>query len=425
MSTFDYPRVLYSGYYPIGHGDATGQTLESLYRDWPRDRLLQVCHDRGNGADLGQLVILPRSLHPVEGLVRLLAGGVSSSRSDGLNIAVAADASSRPDWRIHSRAAMDLLPVVLPREVRLKAQTFGPDVVHTLLGSARAMTVAKSLSYSVGAPIVPHFMDDWIDSLYASGELAGMASRIAKRRLRRVLSRVPLCLTIGIAMQEEFSRRLNKPCVAVGNAVDTADFEMERRPNTGHRRRIAYVGGLHLGRSVVLEEVGRALGVLAQSASDWEIQVYCPAADFESHREILGRVGVTWGGCVSPEDVPKTLIDADALLFVESSVSSIAAFTRLSVSTKVPQYLAARRPVLVVGPRGQGSIEEFRSVSDGIVIVEGGSPPALERGIRDLLAMDLGQSGVGRILPSRFEAEPTRARFGQALTHAASAGRGL
>ena len=35
-------------------------------------------------------------------------------------------------------------------------------------------------------------------------------------------------------------------------------------------------------------------------------------------------------------------------------------FTRLSVSTKVPQYLASGRPVLVVGPEDQSSVRALR-----------------------------------------------------------------
>ena len=93
------------------------------------------------------------------------------------------------------------------------------------------MRLVVALSKRLDIPIVPHFMDDWIDNLFADGQLMGYARRAVVRGLEEVLERSPICLTIGDDMQREYSRRLDRPCVAVGNSVDLATYQnlMARR----------------------------------------------------------------------------------------------------------------------------------------------------------------------------------------------------
>ena len=88
------------------------------------------------------------------------------------------------------------------------------------------MRLSLALSRYLDVPLVPHFMDDWVDNLFTHGQLGGYARSEAERVFAQVLQRAPVCLTIGEDMRREFESRLNRPCVTVGNSVDLDDYRL-------------------------------------------------------------------------------------------------------------------------------------------------------------------------------------------------------
>ncbi len=189
-----------------------------------------------------------------------------------------------------------------------------------------------------------------------------------------------------------------------------------------------YVGGLHLGRVEVVRNVARALEVSAARARSWQLELFVPEADALLAAELAGEHAVvSHGGSLTPDRVPQALVDADALLFIESSAPHITAFTRLSVSTKVPQYLAAERPVLVLGPEEQSSVRAVRRSGLGVFGGDGTDPGVLAGALSSLDATvedDVASrsSEIAAWLEETFGVAATRARLLDALGTAAREG---
>ena len=64
----------------------------------------------------------------------------------------------------------------------------------------------------------------------------------------------------------------------------------------------------------------------------------------------------------------ENLARADILLHVESFEEKEKNYFRLSMSTKIPEYLSVGRPVLVVGPDDIGSVEYIRQNHVGYAV---------------------------------------------------------
>jgi glycosyltransferase involved in cell wall biosynthesis len=73
------------------------------------------------------------------------------------------------------------------------------------------------------------------------------------------------------------------------------------------------------------------------------------------------------GGTLSPEEISRALLAADVLIHVESFDPDVQQYTRFSLSTKVPQYMAMGRPILGYGPGNIASIEYINHNNIGIV----------------------------------------------------------
>jgi hypothetical protein len=110
---------------------------------------------------------------------------------------------------------------------------------------------------------------------------------------------------------------------------------------------------------------------------------------------------------------------ADVLVHVESFGAAERRYTRLSVSTKIPQYLWAARPILAYGPGEVASCQYVQSSASGVMVERLDLKPALQR-----LATDAGlRARLGRqawlTARNRHDAKIIRERFRLVLAKAA------
>ncbi|MDT0530888.1 glycosyl transferase family 1 [Micromonospora sp. DSM 115977] len=374
-----HPRVLVVGAEPFGRTTGTGITLSNLFGGWPADRLAQVHISAATpSTDVCRhyYALDPRSA-PLDYCVRRLlardpAGGTPAPGS----------ASTAPSWqgrlRQHMRAMADLSPLVVPQGLRRWARRYRPDVVYSVLGSVRVMRLACGLARTCGVPIVPHFMDDWPSTLYADGELLGLGRRAVEAGLRKavLLSRSGLC--ISGPMADEYRRRYRIPFAAFMNCVDSAAFDgyRERHEAPGSvpvadGLEFVYVGGLHLGRWSALARIGSALERTGSPRPPARLTVYAPEHDLARYAHAFADVPtVHLARSVDSTEVVPILRRADVLVHVESFEPELARYTRLSLSTKLPQYLAAGRPILGHGPAGLASMRHIGTAGAGLVVGE-------------------------------------------------------
>lgn len=367
-------RIIYLGAVGMEEPNATGQTLRTLYDGIPMSKVLQLTY-AAESDPCRNRVSIPVMAAPIDAIVRgvyqAVRGavriawdgrrGLAISDLNGLNDAIRMNDLpwSQRLWR-DVRALLDVSPVILPPSFLSEIRKFQPDVIHAIMGNVRQIKLAVSLSRALDIPIVPHFLDDWPATLYSSGELLGRARGIVSRHVARVMKRSPIILCIGEMMAEEYSAAFGKLARVARNGVSESVISDVRSHSVVASRRLVYAGGLHLGRDEMLTRVGRAL-----RDTDWVLEVYgSPTPGI--------RDGVLYRDRVPSAYIPFELAGSQALLFVESGDPAIADYTRLSVSTKIPEYIAAGRPVVAIGPTGQASIELLARHAISSLILDAG-----------------------------------------------------
>src|SRR5690606_6702869 len=90
MASNEAPRVAFVGGVPIGFPNATGQTLASLYAEYPESRILQLVTEEGTSPSRGDVVRWPRSTVPLDAAARgarriLHRTRAAADSADGLN----------------------------------------------------------------------------------------------------------------------------------------------------------------------------------------------------------------------------------------------------------------------------------------------------------------------------------------------------
>lgn len=416
------PRVLHIGSHSIGSTNNTGYTLSRIFENWPEDSLKQVIlQSEISAGDRFGCLPVPGYVAPVDYVARKFVPRKSIFPiTDGLNNSIRG--RSQASFKAKVKGALsivnDLSPVYLPKETDRAIRRYSPQVIHSALGGVRVMRFALLLSDKYDIPILPHFMDDWPTQMFGDRQLGGLARLEFDRLFEKVLARSPLLLTISNQMAEEYANRYSRKCVTVGNCLDSS-WGLESSDSRIEHRRLTYAGGIHLGRAAVLAKIGEDLDEL-NTAFDksYELKIYAAQRDAPVVNALARKFrSIDYGGSVSQRELPQILQSSGINIFVESCEPEIFDYTRLSMSTKVPEYLAAGRPILAFGPAAQASIATISDSSIGHYAGQREFELDLD-GISVLLQTLAGVSS-SQSLPIDMQAANTRSKLEQAICQVA------
>jgi glycosyltransferase involved in cell wall biosynthesis len=192
-------------------------------------------------------------------------------------------------------------------------------------------------------------------------------------RLREAMATAKAVYAIGPAMREEYAGRFGREDIAVAaNCVEVSPCTSQEAYCGGCPEkplRLVYAGSVHTGRWRVLRRLGACLRALRDEGLYAVLEVYTPASlSPRLTRALTLEPTLAWRGSLTPAELRSALARANALVMVEAFSRSARRVTRLSLSTKIPEYMAAGRCMLAVGPAEASSIRYVREQGAGVVI---------------------------------------------------------
>ncbi|MBF2091294.1 hypothetical protein H1R85_02115, partial [Flavobacterium psychrophilum] len=167
----------------------------------------------------------------------------------------------------------------------------------------------------------------------------------------KTIQQSSLCYAIGDLMANEYSNYFKKGFISIMNSVEKQDY-VRYKPNV--KIEMSYFGGLHLNRWQMLIK-------LANLVTDIKINVYCVEKPNEEILKLFLKSNINFRGAVEGENLKKAILSSDILLHVESNDLYYKSLTKLSISTKIPEYLMSGRFILGFGPP---DVASMRILSD-------------------------------------------------------------
>ncbi|MGA5301787.1 glycosyl transferase family 1 [Nucisporomicrobium flavum] len=353
--------------------------MSNLFAGWPKDRLGQVytAYMPPSTEVCDNYFHFPPREHYKPSqyrAMRILGWDGRSPLQQSRSVAVMQTASrSRPGMAklySHMSALPDLSPVRSTRQMEEWVEDFRPDLIYSMLGSIRMTRIAALVARTCNVPIVPHFTDDWAATLYDSGQLFGRANRAMQAGIHDIISMSPLGMVISSPMAKEYEKRYGIPFFPFMNCADETYFSTAAaKIEPESEIRLAYVGALHLNRWKSLLDIGVCLGELDRSGVKTRLVIHSPQRDLDAYGcHFAGIPQVQLGPSLESWQVPHALHSASVLVHVESFDEEIRRYTHYSISTKIPQYLAAARPILGYGPSEVASINHIREAQAGLTV---------------------------------------------------------
>jgi glycosyltransferase involved in cell wall biosynthesis len=272
-------------------------------------------------------------------------------------------------WRFglrYVRSAINI-PLTVPQQARQIAEILRQEKCEAVVactGQVTHMPAAYLASRRVGIPFYAYVFDH-----YSYREAFDPTYGFWARRFEPFLmKRAATVITPNEVLSDDLRARFGIEPVVIHNSLEMAPYQLNGRPaqpaSTGEVR-IVYTGDVYEAHHDAFRNLMAAIQSLGRT--DIKLHLYT-----DRPIELLAQHGIS-GPIVqhphqSPHDIPRIQMEADLLFLPLAFNSPYPKLVKTSATTKLGEYLAARRPVIVHAPPGSFPVTYFRQHECGVVV---------------------------------------------------------
>ncbi|WP_302303710.1 hypothetical protein [Culturomica massiliensis] len=237
------------------------------------------------------------------------------------------------------------------------SKTIDPDFIFFVGGPHRfAHDIALFLSDFLQKPLATFFTDDYLQ-VDIPNRTCG--NKRLKKIYQKTIDRSSALFACCDYMSSEYSAFFSRSFHSLLNTMEITPYADYIKTEEVV---ISYFGGLHLNRDNMII---RLAGYLDKNC---ELRVYSNSILTTVQETRFKEAGVRIMPCLNGQALWHALLYSDILLHVESDDQKNQKFTRLSLSTKLPEYMMAGRCILAYGPQEVSSIRILKDNHIGCVI---------------------------------------------------------
>lgn len=244
---------------------------------------------------------------------------------------------------------------------------FRPNHIFAILsGSTERSDLIRWISGTYGCPVTLFVTDDYYHDVKQSRNL--IRKFFFKNRQKHIDRMAKCCdKIVGCSMlaAKEFGEKYHLPYEVIYTPVRPDFLDLPIKKQNDGTVIFRYFGNMGLGRWNKLEKIGRTIAEINRKKGKQAafLEVYSPVTDkkITDHLQIAG--GAAFKGFVKGSDFTDLLATADVAIHVESFDADMIRRTRLSISTKIADYLGAGKCILAMGPQEVASMQHLADVA--------------------------------------------------------------
>lgn len=239
-------------------------------------------------------------------------------------------------------------------------ENFNPQAIFYVGGdSGFSHEISVFLSKKYNIPLAVYFTDDYLIFPKYRNPIDYLQRQRMKNFFAKSVGHASLCYAIGDLMAKEYTNHFKKEFLPIMNSIEIQEYVPYNESNK--KIVFSYFGGLHLNRWKMLAKFAEAL-------PEGVVNVYSIAKPDQQIAERFKEAGIIFKGAVSGDNLQKAILESDVLLHVESDDDYNRSLTKLSVSTKIPEYLMSGRMVIGFGPKDVASMQIISQNEVGLVM---------------------------------------------------------
>lgn len=344
MRESEYPKVLVLGH-QFDDRTGLGITLANLFANWPKERL----------SIMAPLIDVEKC-EKARPCIKYIGRRQEARKQE-----------TKPGLRGTIRAKIRSLYYYLGINERnysfpykedevIEAQRFQPDIVFTCLGSLNSMKNCLTIMQQMpSSKLVLYIVDDWVNTKENNRLFSGLWRKENDKHFRLLLDKADGLLSICPYMSEIYKEKYNKKFLPFHNPVDNNywnSLPLRRKYGPGEKG-VLYVGKINVDTKQCLIDVASVIESLnhrtASSGYKYYMDVYTP--DFGANKEMFKKNSSSnVKPPVSHDEIPRLMKSYDALLLTLGFSKRSREYVRLSMPTKVSEYMASGIPTILYCP---------------------------------------------------------------------------
>jgi len=243
-----------------------------------------------------------------------------------------------------------------------------PDVIFFCAGdSGFAYDVVNYIQQKTAAKSAIYITDDYILPRRTLNLFWWWRRNFIFKKMKLAIHQSDGFATISEKMRDEYKSLFGKDSKVLVNM--TPSLKMEKvsvaDEDVNSTVKLTYAGGLHFNRDKVLVSlINEIQSVNGISDKKIFLDIYSVYTLSDKTANKLTVSGVSsFKGKLNPDELKIALNKSDVLVHVESFDSKSIESTRLSLSTKIPEYLSIGKPILAIGPPQLSSMQYLADVA--------------------------------------------------------------
>jgi len=387
----DYPRVLVISHNSFSDTNNNGKTLSAFFNGWPKDKLAQLylwpedpdrtvcelfyritdyeilaCFLRKNKKAGAELTIERENAikHPQSDLGNFV-GSLYKNRGNhdggkGLHYVIYELFKRRVPLALIVRDILWNLDYWKTDDLNEWLNKFSPELVfYQSSNGVFAFRLVNWISRNLKIPIIMEVTDDYVSpnrtiDIFWWGHYFWLKKWFAK-----TVKKAYIVIAIGDLMAEEYQRRFGGKYNVLMNSVSVDEIESTSYANHDAQTvKFIFAGGLHLNRWKTLSVIGECLQELNTEGYRSQFDIFSNVEPITSIKKAITIPPIMrYQGSLNQDELKKTLNEAEILVHVEAFDRKSRTTTRLSISTKIPEYMVTGRCILAVGPKEVASMQ--------------------------------------------------------------------
>ena len=408
-----YPKVLLLGE-PFNDYSGMGITLTNLFHDWPKENIAVASYNLD--------VSLCEKIIPCAQYVPL--GGASFSQSfatrrsyrrKGLKSTLRACLG-----RLYSKLGLsDLRHIPVTSSLLDCIESFCPDIILSALGSLdRIRFCEEVLQYAPDSKLALYVVDDWPNTKFNGRFCQWWWRKKYDVAYKRILAKADVCMSICQYMSDAYMVQYGVQFYPFHNPVEVAKWdaiEKMRKYEEGVFS-VLYVGKINRDTQQPLKDLCDAVTELNRNGEKVIFDVYSPNVKHDI--DLSKYKGCNIFSQVPNAEIPKLMKSYDAL-FLTLGFSEISRkYVRLSMPTKLTEYLVSGIPILLYCPE-EIALSKYVSEYGAAVVCNQPDKRVLQQSLLNMIHSDEYNDCIvsrARDLSLRHDVQIVRERFRKTLS---------
>lgn len=234
------------------------------------------------------------------------------------------------------------------------AKKFNPEIIFCALGNDAAMKRCENLMDEFpNSKLVLYIVDDWVNTKINSRYFASFWRHKYNRDFRHIINRATGLLSICQYMTDEYKRIYGKVFYPFHNPVNISEWQsINVLPKYGNdKTAILYVGKINDDTTSCLLDMCKAIEELNLIRDNsFVFDIYSP--DYSRKAFLFeGKAGIHVFPSIAHEDIPRVMRSYSALFLPLGFSMQSRRYVRLSMPTKLTEYLASGKPIILYCPK--------------------------------------------------------------------------